>query len=74
MSRDVSVVLLALYKSESESSEQIDPKARAFKHTLEITTETDTIHLPIEAEILTADEFRIMFRGNLEAGKNTTTR
>lgn len=75
MSRDISVVLLALYKIESESVvEQVDPKMRSFKHMLEITTETDTILVPIEAEILAADEFRNMFRGNLEAGKNPTTR
>ena len=30
--------------------------------------------LPIEADILTADEFSIMFRGNLEAGKSSMAR
>jgi hypothetical protein len=74
MSRDVSIVLLALYKIETESAEQIDPKIRSFRHTIEITTETDTLLLPIEADILTAEEFSIMFRGNLEAGKNSIVR
>ena len=74
MSRDINVVLLALYKLETDSVEQIDPKMRSFKYSLEITTETDTIIVPVDAEILTAEEFRNMFRGNLEAGKNTSTR
>lgn len=74
MSRDISVVLLAIYCAPDESSEQINPRTREFKHNLEITTEADTIYIPIEAEITTSDEHHHMFRGNLEAGKHKLAR
>lgn len=74
MSRDISVVLLAIYCAPNESSEQITPRTREFKHNLEITTEADTIYIPIEAEITTSDVHHSMFRGNLEAGKNQLAR
>jgi len=74
MKRDLTVMLLAIYKNSSEESEQLAPKLRNLKYNLEITTETDLIKLPIQAEIATADEFRNMFRGNLEAGKENHVR
>ncbi len=68
MSRDFTVVLLAVFRVESEV-EQINPRTRLFSYDLEIVTEADTIYMPIEAEVATSDEYRAMFRGNLEAGK-----
>ena len=74
MSRDLSVVLLAIFKAPNDLSEQLNPKSRPFKHSLEIVTAADTIFLPIEAEIMTSDEHRTAFRGNIEAGKNQLIR
>ena len=74
MSRDVSIMLLAIYKYPDEVVEQINPKIRQIKHVLEITSETDLIKMNIEAEVATAEEFRNMFRGNLEAGKSKAVR
>lgn len=74
MSRDFNVVFLAIYHAGEETAEQISPKIRQFKHELEIITETDRLVLPIEAEIATAEHYREMFRGNLEAGKNSQVR
>jgi hypothetical protein len=74
MSRDISIVLLAIYCAQDESSEQINPRTREFKHILEITTEADTIYIPIQAEITTSAEHHNMFRGNLEAGKHQLAR
>jgi len=67
------VVLLAVFRIDSEV-EQINPKTRLFSYDLEIVTEADTIYMPIEAEITTSDEYRSMFRGNLEAGKEPLVR
>jgi hypothetical protein len=74
MKRDLTIMLLAIYQSSSEESEQLAPVLRKLEFNLEITTETDLIKLPIQAEIATADEFRNMFRGNLEAGKENHVR
>lgn len=74
MKRDLTIMLLAIYKTSSEESEQLAPKLRKLKYNLEINTETDLIKFPIQAEIATADEFRNMFRGNLEAGKENHVR
>ena len=75
MSRDLSIVCLAIYKmSENNSIEQVSPRLRNFKHNLEITTETDMINLPIEVDIATSEEYRNMFRGNLDAGKGKNVR
>ena len=74
MSRDVSIMLLAIYKYPDEASEQINPRIRLISHVLEITSETDLIKMNIEAQVATAEEFRNMFRGNLEAGKSKAVR
>ena len=74
MSRDLSVVLLAIFRGEDNEIEQIDPKTRTFRHDLEIVTEADSIYMPIEADILTSDEYRAIFRGNLDAGKDKSVR
>ncbi|CAF0878303.1 unnamed protein product [Brachionus calyciflorus] len=75
MNRDLSVVLLGIFTlSEEDMSEQVYPKIRKLRHDLEITTETDVIRVPIEAEIASIEEFRAMFRGNLEAGKEKNVR
>ena len=75
MNRDLSILCLAIFKLSEESSvEQVSPRLRSLKHNLEITTETDLITLPIEAEIATSDEYRNMFRGNLDAGKAKNVR
>ena len=74
MSRDLSVVLLAIFRSPADAVEQITPRTRQFRHNLEIVTEADTIFIPIEAEIITSEEHRTMFRGNLEAGRHQTVR
>jgi hypothetical protein len=71
MNRDLTVMLLAIYRqTEEETSKEICH----LKHEIEITTETHIIKLPIEAQIATANEFRNMFRGNLEAGKEKYVR
>ena len=74
MSRDFTIVLFAIFQSSNDETEQINPRTRHFCHKLEIVTEADTIFMPIEADITTCDEHRIMFRGNLEAGKGQTVR
>ena len=75
MSRDLSIICLAIYKlSENSAVEQVSPRLRNLKHNLEITTETDMINLPIEADIATSEEYRNMFRGNLDAGKGKNVR
>ena len=74
MNRDLSIVLLAMYKMPDSNAEQVSPPLRKLLHNLEITTETDVLKLPIEAEIATAEEHRNMFRGNLEAGKGKNVR
>jgi len=75
MNRDLTIVCLAIYKmSENSTVEQVSPRLRNLKHNLEITTETDMINLPIEADIATSDEYRNMFRGNLDAGKGKNVR
>jgi hypothetical protein len=79
MNRDLTIMLLAIYKQEEELRlpQQVTTttsRVRLLKHDLEITTETDVIKLPINAEIATAEEFRNMFKGNLEAGKEKNVR
>ena len=75
MNRDLSILCLAIYKLSDETSvEQVSPRLRSLKHNLEITTETDVLTLPIEAEIATSEEYRTMFRGNLDAGKAKNVR
>jgi hypothetical protein len=91
MNRELTVMILAIYKTEEEGKreetsddpfhshsqldiEQILPKYRLLKHTLEIETEIDILYLPIEAEIMTSDQFFQTFRGNLEAGKNKSVK
>jgi hypothetical protein len=53
----------------TSSSGESPLRVRSLVHELEILTETDVIRLPIEADIATAEEFRHMFKGNMEAGK-----
>ena len=74
MGKDITVVINAIFNSEHSDAEQISPAFVQFKHELEITTETDIILVPIEADIATAEEYHKMFRGNLEAGKTPKTR
>lgn len=74
MSRDLSILLLAIYKQAEGRNGQNEQEVYWFRHELEITTETHVIKMPIEAQIATADEFRKMFRGNLEAGKSKNAR
>ena len=74
MSRDFNVVFLAIYQASEDSPEQVSPRIKQFRHDLEVITETDKILLPIEAEIATAEHYREMYRGNLEAGKSNTVR
>ena len=74
MSREMTLMIIPIYRSDDDSVEQVSPKLKKLRHYLEITTETDLIKLPIEAEIATANEFRNMFRGNLEAGKHKSVR
>lgn len=74
MSRDITIMIFAIFRQESDQVEQINPRIRVISHDLEITTETDVIKMNVEAEIATADEFRNLFRGNLEAGKSKNVR
>ena len=75
MTRDLSIMLLAIFTLDQENvSEQVYPKMRKLRHDLEITTETDIIKIPIEADIASIEEFRNMFRGNLDAGKEKNVR
>lgn len=74
MSRDLTIMLVAIYRQEGDSGGETMPQLRSLRYELEITTETDVIKLPIEAEIATAVEFRNMFKGNLEAGKEKHVR
>jgi hypothetical protein len=74
MIKDITVVINAIFNSENDSVEQVSPAIIQLKHELEITTETDIILVPIEADIATSDEYHKMFRGNLEAGKTAKTR
>ena len=71
MSRDFTVMILAMYSetNKSENQKSQSERIRNLLHELEITTETDVFKLPIEAKIATAEEFRTLYRGNLEAGK-----
>jgi hypothetical protein len=65
-------MLLAMYRDTStttSSSGQSPRLIRSLVHELEILTETDCIKLTIEADIATAEEFRAMYKGNMEAGK-----
>jgi hypothetical protein len=73
MGKDITIVIHAIFQSQNDS-EQISPAVAHLRHELEITTETDVIIVPIEADIATADEYHKMFRGNLEAGKTPKTR
>lgn len=72
MSRDVSLILMAVYRQTQE--EGGDNGVYQLKYDLEITTETHIIKMPIEAQIVNAVEFRNMFMGNLEAGKGKNVR
>ena len=74
MGKDITVVINAIFNKKLHDTEQISPAVTYFKHELEITTETDIIIVPIEADIATSDEYHKMFRGNLEAGKTPKTR
>lgn len=75
MNRDINIVLLAIFTLPDENvSEQVYPKIRSLVHELEITTETDILKLSIQAEIASIEEFRRMFRGNLDAGKEKNVR
>lgn len=75
MNRDLTIMILAIFQSSSDiDAEQVSPKLRKIKHSLEITTETDVLRLPIEADIASIEEYRNMFRGNLEAGKEKHVR
>ncbi|RNA34735.1 sperm-associated antigen 17, partial [Brachionus plicatilis] len=75
MNRDLNIVLLAIFTlSDQDISEQVYPKVRSLVHELEITTETDLLKVPIQAEIASIEEFRNMFRGNLDAGKEKNVR
>jgi hypothetical protein len=72
LTREFTVMLLAMYRETStttSSSGQSPRLVRNLVHELEILTETDAIKLTIEAEIATAEEFRRMYKGNMEAGK-----
>jgi hypothetical protein len=69
MSKDVTLFLKTKVAASDEKQ-----LTKHIKHNLEITTETDLIYLPIEAEIYAGDEFSKIFKGNYEAGKNKSVK
>lgn len=77
MNRDLTIMMLAIYQQDDNTTgggDSSNTNLRSINFNLDIVTETDLIKLPIRAQIATAEQFRNMFKGNLEAGKEKNIR